>query len=206
MLRHPTNGLQWRKIERDYPDFAGGTRNLRFGLSTDGMNPFGEQSCSHSTWPVTLCIYNLRPWLCMKQKFIMMPVLIQGPKQPGNDIDVYLRPLIDELLSHPKIWNVKIKIIGTMFACLVLKFHKDLKLFALFKNHIGKTISILLLFLERIYCKRYERNGKTEKENRKENEKKEKGHRGPNWPRLRSGPRPAQGNSRRGTLAPSPPR
>jgi hypothetical protein len=35
----------------------------------------------------------------MKRKFIMMPVLIQGPKQPGNDIDVYLRPLVDELLE-----------------------------------------------------------------------------------------------------------
>ena len=29
----------------------------------------------------------------------MMPVLIQGPKQPGNDIYVYLRPLVDELLQ-----------------------------------------------------------------------------------------------------------
>jgi hypothetical protein len=28
----------------------------------------------------------------------MMSVLIQGPKQPSNDIDVYLRPLVDELL------------------------------------------------------------------------------------------------------------
>ena len=62
------------------------------------MNPFGEQSSGHSTWPVTLCIYNLPPWLCMKRKFIMMPVLIPGPKQPGNDIDVYLKPLIDDLL------------------------------------------------------------------------------------------------------------
>jgi hypothetical protein len=34
----------------------------------------------------------------MKQKFIMMPVLIQGLKQPGKDIDVYLRTLVDELL------------------------------------------------------------------------------------------------------------
>jgi len=34
----------------------------------------------------------------MKRKFIVMPVLIQGPKQPGNDIDVYLRPLIEELI------------------------------------------------------------------------------------------------------------
>jgi hypothetical protein len=35
----------------------------------------------------------------MKRKLIMMPVLIQGPKQPGNDIDVYLRPLVEELLQ-----------------------------------------------------------------------------------------------------------
>jgi hypothetical protein len=33
----------------------------------------------------------------MKRKFIMMPVLIQGLKQTGNDIDVYLRPLVEEL-------------------------------------------------------------------------------------------------------------
>ena len=68
-------------------------------LSADGINPFGEQSNNHSTWPVTPCIYNLSPWKCMKRKFIMMPVLIQGPKQPGNDIDVYLRPLVEELLQ-----------------------------------------------------------------------------------------------------------
>jgi hypothetical protein len=35
----------------------------------------------------------------MKRKFIMMPVLIQGPKQPDNDIDVYLRPLVEEILQ-----------------------------------------------------------------------------------------------------------
>jgi len=103
-LRHPADGSQWRKIDTEFPEFAAEARNLRFGLSTDGMNPFGEQSCSHSTWPVTLCIYNLPPWLCMKRKFIMMPVLIQGPKQPGNDIDVYLRPLVEELLE---LWGEK---------------------------------------------------------------------------------------------------
>jgi hypothetical protein len=41
MLRHPADGSQWRKFERDYPDFAGDVWNLSFGLSTDGMNPFG---------------------------------------------------------------------------------------------------------------------------------------------------------------------
>ena len=34
----------------------------------------------------------------------MMPVLIPGPKQPGNDIDVYLKPLVDDLLL---LWKVK---------------------------------------------------------------------------------------------------
>jgi hypothetical protein len=43
-------------------------------------------------------MFNLPAWLYMKWKYIMMPVIIQAPKQPGNDIDVYLRTLVDELL------------------------------------------------------------------------------------------------------------
>jgi hypothetical protein len=34
----------------------------------------------------------------MKHKFIMMPLLISGSVQVDNDIDVYLQPLIDDLL------------------------------------------------------------------------------------------------------------
>jgi hypothetical protein len=59
MLRHPSNGSQWRKIDIEFEDLAGDARNIRFGLSTDGFNPFVEQSSSHITWPMTLCIYNL---------------------------------------------------------------------------------------------------------------------------------------------------
>jgi hypothetical protein len=66
MLRHPADGSQWRKIDRTYLDFALDARNIRFTLSTDDMNPFGEMSSNHNTWPMTLCIYNLPPWLCMK--------------------------------------------------------------------------------------------------------------------------------------------
>lgn len=98
-IRHPADASQWKKINRKYPDFGADARNIRFGLSTDGMNPYGEMSSAHSTWPVTLCLYNLPPWLCMKRKFIMMPVLIQGPHQPGNNMDVYLKPLFDDLLN-----------------------------------------------------------------------------------------------------------
>jgi hypothetical protein len=44
-----------------------------------------------------LTILNLPPWLCNKQKYIMMPGLIPGPQQPENDIDAYFRPLVEEL-------------------------------------------------------------------------------------------------------------
>ena len=40
----------------------------------------------------------------MKQKFIVMSIIIQGPKQPGNDIDVYLRPLVQDLKT---LWEEK---------------------------------------------------------------------------------------------------
>ncbi|KAL4583243.1 hypothetical protein LXL04_007811 [Taraxacum kok-saghyz] len=96
-LRHVADSPQWRNIDNKYPEFGNEMRNIRFGLSSDEINPFGNMSSRHSTWPVHLCIYNLPPWLCMKRKYIMMSLLIQGPTQPGNDIDVYMSPLIDDL-------------------------------------------------------------------------------------------------------------
>ena len=35
----------------------------------------------------------------MKQSYILMPLLIQGSRQPRNDIDVFLEPVIDELVE-----------------------------------------------------------------------------------------------------------
>lgn len=54
-------------------------------------------SSNHSIWPVVLATYNLPPWDCMKNPYFMMMLLIPGPKCPGNDIDVYLQPMIEEL-------------------------------------------------------------------------------------------------------------
>jgi hypothetical protein len=109
-LRHLADGSQWRAINSRYKGFKNEIRNVRFGLSTNRMNPFNMVSTNHSTWPMTLCIYNLPPWLCMKRTYIMMSLLIQGPHQPGNNIDVYLRLVVDELneLWTPKkvkVWN-----------------------------------------------------------------------------------------------------
>ncbi|GAU37881.1 hypothetical protein TSUD_395650 [Trifolium subterraneum] len=96
-LRHPADSLQWKKVDDLYPDFGNEARNFRLGLATDGMNPYGNLSSNHSSWPVLLIIYNLSPSICMKRKYIMLSMMISGPRQLGNDIDVYLSPLIEDL-------------------------------------------------------------------------------------------------------------
>jgi hypothetical protein len=46
-----------------------------------------------------LCIYNLPPWFYMKRSYIQIPLPIQGPRQTGNDIDVFLELVIDKLVE-----------------------------------------------------------------------------------------------------------
>ena len=106
-IRHPADGRQWKKFDNNhYLDFSHDPRNIRFGLSTDGMNPFGEMTNPHSTWPVIMCIYNLPPWLCHKRKYLLLTTLISGPKQAGVDIDVFLEPLMEDM---QKLWEHGVK-------------------------------------------------------------------------------------------------
>ncbi|XP_019260867.1 PREDICTED: uncharacterized protein LOC109238842 [Nicotiana attenuata] len=61
------DGEALKAFDSLHPDFSRDPQNVRLGLSSDGFNPFQTMSISHS------------------------------PSSPGNDIDVYLRPLIEEL-------------------------------------------------------------------------------------------------------------
>ncbi|XP_059649606.1 uncharacterized protein LOC132295377 isoform X1 [Cornus florida] len=97
VFRHPANSMAWEEFDKEHDWFSNDPRNVRLGLASDGFNPFGNMSNSYSMWPVMLMPYNLPPWKCMKEPFLFMSLLIPGPKSPGNDIDVYLRPLIDDL-------------------------------------------------------------------------------------------------------------
>nr|GEX35936.1 hypothetical protein [Tanacetum cinerariifolium] len=96
-LQHPVDGRAWKDFDTKYLDFDAEPRNVRLGLAVDGFDPFGDLSQSYSMWPVILTTYNLPPWLCMKESSFMLTLLIPGPKSLGKDIDVYLRPLIDDL-------------------------------------------------------------------------------------------------------------
>jgi hypothetical protein len=96
-IRHPADGTQWKNFDLQYKAFESESRNIKFASSTDGMNPFGENRIVHSTWPVILAMYNFPTWLCHKRKYLMLSILIQGPKQAGIDIDVFLEPHMEDM-------------------------------------------------------------------------------------------------------------
>jgi len=76
-------------------------------------------STNHSSWSVLLVIYNLPSGLCTKRKYMMLSMMISGPKQPGNDIDVYISPLIEDLKL---MWDQGVEVFDG-FANETLKFH-----------------------------------------------------------------------------------
>ncbi|XP_051137564.1 uncharacterized protein LOC127255855 [Andrographis paniculata] len=63
-------------------------------------------SVNYSIWPVVLVIYNLPPWLCMKQPSFLISTIIDGPKGPGDRIDVFLQPLVAEL---KELWDIGLR-------------------------------------------------------------------------------------------------
>ncbi|GJU51545.1 uncharacterized protein Tco_1221100 [Tanacetum coccineum] len=97
LMRHPADSPAWKMFDKKYLKFRCKIRNVRLGLTSDGFNPFRTMTISHNTLPVILIPYNLLLWLCMKQPSFILSILIDGPKAPGDKIDVYLQLLIDEL-------------------------------------------------------------------------------------------------------------
>jgi hypothetical protein len=107
-LRHPSDGKQWKDFNDTFPEFGEEARNVRFALSTDKMNPFDDLSSTHNTWPVILTIDNLPPLICQKRRYLLLTMLISGPKQPNNDIDVFLEPLMEDIKI---LWEEGVKMI-----------------------------------------------------------------------------------------------
>ena len=102
MMRHCSDSEESKKFDKAHPSFSSEIRNVRLGLSTDGFQPFGQSGKQYSSWPITVTPYNLPPWMCLKEPYMFLSILVPGPKNPKQKIDVYLQPLIDELKM---LWN-----------------------------------------------------------------------------------------------------
>jgi hypothetical protein len=42
ILTHPSDGAQWDALDIEYPTFGDDPRNIRLGMSSNGLNPFGN--------------------------------------------------------------------------------------------------------------------------------------------------------------------
>ncbi|XP_058009704.1 uncharacterized protein LOC131183255 [Hevea brasiliensis] len=96
----------WKHFNKTHPSFVVEVRNVRLGLCTDGFQPFGQSGQQYSSWPVIVTPYNLPPWLCMKDEYMFLTVIVPGPRNPKDKLDVYLQPLIAEL---KQLWEVRFK-------------------------------------------------------------------------------------------------
>jgi hypothetical protein len=101
-LTHPADGEGWKDFDKAWPEFGEESRNVRLALATDGFSPFGGNAVPYSMWPIILTPYNLSPSSCMKKEFNILTLLVSGPKSPGKCLNVFMRPLMDDL---KKLWG-----------------------------------------------------------------------------------------------------
>nr|XP_025662175.1 uncharacterized protein LOC112757838 [Arachis hypogaea] len=94
---HPRDGEAWKTFDLTHREFGLQPRNVRLGLVSDGFNPYRSMSSTHSIWPIFLIPYNLPPWMCMKHTSFILSMVIPGKHSLGNNIDIYLKPLVREL-------------------------------------------------------------------------------------------------------------
>ena len=99
LIRCPADAIFWKDFDSKHPLIGDDSRNFRLAATTDGFNPFRSTRSTYSIWPVFLIPYNLPPWMCMKRTNFILSLLIPGPKAPGGDMDVYLEPLVDDLVD-----------------------------------------------------------------------------------------------------------
>jgi hypothetical protein len=54
-------------------------------------------AASYPCWLVILTVYNLPLYMCLRSEFMFLSTIILDPNSPGQNIDICLRLLIDEL-------------------------------------------------------------------------------------------------------------
>jgi hypothetical protein len=97
IISHPADSEAWEALDRFDQEFARDPRSVRLDLSMDGFQPHNTDSNPYSGWPVFVMPYNMSPNKCVKQGFIFLALVIPGPKEPKKQMNVFLRPLMEEM-------------------------------------------------------------------------------------------------------------
>ncbi|GJW37302.1 putative transposase-associated domain-containing protein [Tanacetum coccineum] len=97
IMAHPSDGKAWKHFDSINMNFTEEIRNVRLGLYTDGFSPNNSNSTPYSLRLLFIIIYNLPPWMSLKDSYVNMSLVIPRRKSSCQNSDVFLRPLIDEL-------------------------------------------------------------------------------------------------------------
>ncbi|KAL0311182.1 UNVERIFIED_CONTAM: hypothetical protein Sangu_2412900, partial [Sesamum angustifolium] len=84
-------------------NFAKEPRNVRLSFYTNGFASHGQYGRTYSYWSVIITPYNILLGMCMSSEHIFLTMVIPDPSNSKRLIDVYLEPLIEELLQ---LWHV----------------------------------------------------------------------------------------------------
>ncbi|KAL0326519.1 UNVERIFIED_CONTAM: hypothetical protein Sangu_1729900 [Sesamum angustifolium] len=103
---HPSDAETWKHFDWMYPNFAEEPHNVRLNLCTDDFASHSQYSGTYSCWSVIIKLYNLSPGMCMSSEYMLLTMVIPGSFNPKHLIDVYLEPLIEELLQ---LWHVGVR-------------------------------------------------------------------------------------------------
>ncbi len=106
LVRHVVDSHQWNFVEARWPKFAMEPRNVCLGMAIDGVNPFGDKRSTWSTWPMILINYNVRLWLSTKKHFMMLSLIILGPRLVISEhFDTYLELLVEDFKDVMGGWD-----------------------------------------------------------------------------------------------------
>ena len=107
-MQNCSNSIAWKHFNTVHPDFAVESRYVRLGLCTDGFQPFGQSGKHYSSWPVILMVYNLPPWLRMKETSMFLTVLVSGPRNLKHKLDVFFATSYSQVKRIVGCWNFSI--------------------------------------------------------------------------------------------------
>jgi hypothetical protein len=94
---NPADTEAWEALDHLDLEFARDHRSVRLGLLTNDFQPHSEASSLYSCWPVFIMSYNLSPNKCLKQGFVFLALVISSPKEPMKQMNIFLRPLMEEM-------------------------------------------------------------------------------------------------------------
>lgn len=123
-MTHPCHGQAWRHFDATFFDFTSELQNIKLGLCIDESSPFGFSAKSYSICPIILTVYNTPPWLCMTHPFLLLTLLISNPSSHGQNIDVYLCLLVDDLKllwEGVQTWDVTLRQ-ETLAGCAIMDY------------------------------------------------------------------------------------